>query len=201
MRWFVGAAVALLLVWAWYMASPYVALWDFATAIEQRDVARLSDRVNVRALRGSLARQLAAEEVGGGRGGAMSPSDRQAAAAALAALADPVMQRLLTPGGILDLLRASAEPETEGQPNRTRVKLSSRSLTDLIAVSRWRGFRNVYFALPPEEGPERRFRLQFRLARMKWRLISIDLPEAVRQRLAGELLRRVRAEEPPPKEP
>jgi hypothetical protein len=200
MRWFVGAAVALLLVWAWYMASPYVALWDLGRAIEQRNVARLSDRVNVHAVRVSLARQVAAEEVGGARG-TLSPADRQAAAAALAALADPVMQRLLTPGGILDLLRASADPETEGQPHRRRVKLSSRSLTDLIAVSRWRGFRNVYFALPPEESPERRFRLQFRLARMKWRLISVDLPEAVRQRLAGELLRRVRAEEPEPKEP
>ncbi|HEV7873458.1 MAG TPA: DUF2939 domain-containing protein [Enterovirga sp.] len=200
MRWFVSAAVALLLVWAWYMASPYVALWDLGRAIEQRNVARLSDRVNVHAVRVSLARQVAAEEVGGARG-TLSPADRQAAAAALAALADPVMQRLLTPGGILDLLRASADPDTEGQPHRRRVKLSSRSLTDLIAVSRWRGFRNVYFALPPEESPERRFRLQFRLARMKWRLISVDLPEAVRQRLAGELLRRVRAEEPEPKEP
>jgi hypothetical protein len=201
MRWFVGAAVALLLVWAWYMASPYVALWDLGRAIEQRNVARLSDRVNVHAVRVSLARQVAAEEVGGVRGGTLSPADRQAAAAALAALADPVMQRLLTPCGLLDLLRASADPETHGEPHRRRVKLSSRSLTDLIAVSRWRGFRNVYFALPPEETPERRFRLQFRLARMKWRLISVDLPEAARQRLTVELLRRVRAEEPEPNAP
>lgn len=200
MRWFVGAAMALLLVWAWYMASPYVALWDLGRAIEQRNVARLSDRVNVHAVRVSLARQVAAEEVGG-HGGTLSPADRQAAAAALAALADPVMQRLLTPSGILDLLRASADPEPHGEPHRRRVKLSSRSLTDLIAVSHWRGFRNVYFALPPEESPERRFRLQFRLARMKWRLISVDLPEAVRQRLTVELLRRVRAEQPEPKGP
>jgi hypothetical protein len=69
-------------------------------------------------------------------------------------------------------------------------------LADLVAASRWRGFRNVYFELPPEEPSERRFRLQFRLSRLKWRLIGVDLPEGVRQRLAGELLRRVRAAEP-----
>jgi hypothetical protein len=195
MRWLVGAAIALLLVWAWYMASPYLALWNLATALEQRDTARLSDHVNVRALRVSLSRQLAAEEVATARAGPISAPDRQAAAAALAALADPVMERLLTPGGILDLLRASAGSEASDQPGR-RVKLSARSFTELIAASRWRGFRNVYFALPPEEPPERRFRLQFRLSRFKWRLTTIDLPEAVRQRLAGELMRRVRAADP-----
>jgi hypothetical protein len=195
MRWLVGAAVALLLVWAWYMASPYIALWNLATALEQRDTARLSDHVNVRALRVSLSRQLAAEEVATARAGPISAPDRQAAAAALAALADPVMEHLLTPGGILDLLRASAGSEAPDQPGR-RVKLSARSFTELIAASRWRGFRNVYFALPPEEPPERRFRLQFRLSRFKWRLTTIDLPEAVRQRLAGELMRRVRAADP-----
>jgi hypothetical protein len=195
MRWLVGAAVALLLVWAWYMASPYIALWNLATALEQRDTARLSDHVNVRALRVSLSRQLAAEEVATGRAGPISAPDRQAAAAALAAVADPVMERLLTPGGILDLLRASAGSEAPDQPGR-RVKLSARSFTELIAASRWRGFRNVYFALPPEEPPERRFRLQFRLSRFEWRLTAIDLPEAVRQRLAGELMRRVRAADP-----
>jgi hypothetical protein len=195
MRWLVGAAVALLLVWAWYMASPYIALWNLATALEQRDTARLSDHVNVRALRVSLSRQLAAEEVATARAGPISAPDRQAAAAALAAVADPVMERLLTPGGILDLLRASAGSEASDQPGR-RVKLSARSFTELIAASRWRGFRNVYFALPPEEPPERRFRLQFRLSRFKWRLTTIDLPEAVRQRLAGELMRRVRAADP-----
>jgi hypothetical protein len=34
------------------------------------------------------------------------------------------------------------------------------------------------------------------LSRLKWRLISVDLPERVRQRLAAQLLERVRAADP-----
>jgi hypothetical protein len=198
MRWFVSAAVALLLGWTWYMASPYLALWDLGAAIEQRSVARLSERVNGRALRVSLARQLASDEMlPAGRAGAISAADRQAAVTALAALADPIMEQLLTPGGILDLLWTTTReqaPAPEARPGR--IRLASRSLAELVGASRWRGFRNIYFTLPPDQAPERRFRLQFRLSRLKWRLISVDLPERVRQRLAAQLLERVRAADP-----
>jgi hypothetical protein len=132
-----------------------------------------------------------------GRAGAISAADRQAAVTALAALADPIMEQLLTPGGILDLLWTTTReqaPAPEARPGR--IRLASRSLAELVGASRWRGFRNIYFTLPPDQAPERRFRLQFRLSRLKWRLISVDLPERVRQRLAAQLLERVRAADP-----
>src|SRR5436190_1372633 len=39
MRWFIRSLVALALLWAVYLLSPYVALYNLAKALEARDVA------------------------------------------------------------------------------------------------------------------------------------------------------------------
>ena len=60
MRWFLRSLVALALLWAVYLLSPYVALYNLAKAVEARDVALIGERVDFPALRLSLARQVAA---------------------------------------------------------------------------------------------------------------------------------------------
>ena len=60
MRWFRRSLVALALLWAVYLQSPYVALYNLAKALEARDVALIEERVDFPALRLSLARQIAA---------------------------------------------------------------------------------------------------------------------------------------------
>ena len=69
-----------------------------------------------------------------------------------------------------------------GMPGLGRV-------TAFLQASRWRGFRNVYFTLPPGAAADRRVRLQFRLSRLAWRLVGVEPTPETRARLLSELVR------------
>ena len=197
MRWFVAAILAVLLAWGWFLASPYVAAIDLARAIEQRDSARLVARLNLQALRNAMARQIATSAAVP-PSVAIGPADRQLAAAALTAAASPILDSMLTPEGIGDLIRLPlvqssviAAPMTSAELGRPTLGGGGvPALLGLFRASHWRGFRNVYFGLPPDEPLEQRVRLQFRLSRFKWRLVSLEVTPASRDRLAEAVLGR-----------
>jgi hypothetical protein len=56
-RWILIACVLAVLV---YAASPYVSFWRFRAAVQSRDAAAISSRVDFPAVRASLKRQLVA---------------------------------------------------------------------------------------------------------------------------------------------
>jgi hypothetical protein len=192
MRWFVGSAVALLLLWAAFLASPYLALLDLAGAVEARNTERVSARVNVRAFRLSLAKQVAAAGMGSrALSSALGSPDATLAASAAAAAADPLLERIVTPEGVLTLLQHLGTDRTRPVQLAGRLRPNAEGLSmaaDLVARSRWRGFRNVYFAVAAEPGgPEAR--LQLRLSRFRWRLVALELTPEARARLADEVVR------------
>lgn len=191
MRWFLAILLALLVIWAAYLVSPYWALYRLAAAVERGEVSAVAERVNLRALRFSLAKQVASELAAAGGGGGIAGPDAQLAAGAALALADPFLDEILTPGGIVRLLRTgpSGEPGS-GSPFSQGVAVSIDDLDDFMAASMWRGFRTVYVTLPPDEPREARFRLQLRLSNLTWRLVSLELPEKLRRRIAETLIRR-----------
>jgi hypothetical protein len=210
MRWFLGVTAALFLTWAGYMASPYVALWMLAGGIERGDAAAVSARVNIHALRASLARQVAAEELkrAAPAGQTMSVNEHQLAASALALLADPLTQRLLNPEGMLLLLQAvfaGQEPTRLAEPGKGAVRtgtalgqspgqsagIGASRIADIVGASRWRGFRNFYVTLPTDRPADARFRLQLRFSRLAWRLVAVDLPSGGAEGLSRMLARRV----------
>lgn len=185
MRWLIGALAVIALAWVTYVASPYWAAASFAADIRRGDVLAAAGRVNVHAIRLSLAKQFVSEGLGAGEmQDALGAADVQIAAGTIAAAADPLLAPLLSARGVVDLLRET--PAGEDGPGRTSTP---ERLTGYLAASRWRGFRNVYFALPPDRPAEEQVRLQFRLSRLSWRLVSIDLPAATRKRIAERLLR------------
>ena len=51
MRWVMRSLVALVVAWALFLMSPYVAFYRLAKAVEAKDVAVLTERVNFRAVR------------------------------------------------------------------------------------------------------------------------------------------------------
>ena len=59
MRWVMRSLVALVVAWAIFLMSPYVVFYRLAKAVEAKDVAILTERVNFRAVRISLSRQIA----------------------------------------------------------------------------------------------------------------------------------------------
>src|SRR6478736_6810739 len=101
MRWTLRISFLLFLAWAIFMVSPFVALYDLSKAVEARDVDRITERVNFSALRASLARQilgqfLKTQDLGG--------LDPQTAAQAGTATLNPVLEELITPQALIDLL-------------------------------------------------------------------------------------------------
>lgn len=198
MRWFIAGAGALVVSWAVFLASPFLAARDLATALEDRDLGRIEARVNFRALRTSLARglvtdalaQKAALDIAGG-------SDAQVAASVAAIAAEPLLGEVVTPSGLANLVRAvraeagPARPADDGPADGPDLGIRRLdAVPALLRSARWRGFRTLYLTLPPQATPNRQVRLQLRLSRLSWRLVALELLPETRTRLLEELVGR-----------
>lgn len=196
MRWTVRILGVSALAWVVFLASPFVALHNFAREIEARDIEAVRHRVNFRALRISLLRQVLnayARE----RGRGMDEGQRQFAVNAALALAEPAIEPLLTPEAVIDLLNdgwpdsvLGAEEPASVRRESIAAQLELRSLGSAWAVfrsSEMRGFRNIILALPPGQAADRQFQVRLRLVRSRWKLVAIELPPA----LLGELMRKL----------
>jgi hypothetical protein len=187
MRWLLGSITALLLAWTVYLASPYWSAAQFASAIERGDVEAIASRVNLHALRLSVAKQLADEGIAAAElQAALASTDLLLAAGAAAVVADPVVGRLASARGVIELAR-EARLVQDGAPAKQGWFGRVATAADYVSASRWRGFRNVYFHLPQGRPPVEQLRLQFRLSRLQWRLVSIDLPVELRRRLLARI--------------
>lgn len=213
MIWGLRVAAGLALAWIVYLASPFMALHALGRAVEEGNVAAIQRRVNFRGIRVSLTRQIVAayvDEVGGSN---LSAGERQLAVKAGMEVAEPIVQRLLSPELILDLLddgwpqklaapqsgpspEASPRPSGENagatQPGESVPSVpigrllrinSVQTAYRIYARSELRGFRNVLISLPPGRPLEDRFRLRMRLSGWTWKLISLELPGSVLSRL------------------
>jgi hypothetical protein len=193
MRWLAGGAVALLIIWTAYLVSPYWALVDLAAAIEARSPDRIVERVNFRAIRAALAKQIvAAGAASGAVTSALGSPDSNLAAGSIAVAAEPLLERVVTPEGVAALLRDLDPDSTDGMDRAARLRPDAEGLQtalNLVRRSRWRGFRNVYFTLDAGPARPQGARIQLRLSRMKWRLVGIDLTPEARQRLVDDLVR------------
>jgi hypothetical protein len=156
--------------------------------------------VNFRAVRLSLAKQIVGEALAAKSGAeAVAGPETQVLANTVAVAADPLLEQVVTPEGVFRLLE-ELNPETIRPPqDGPSIRFDARALEaafDTVRNATWRGFRNVAFQLPPRanEGPQ--VRVQFRLSRMNWRVVSIDLPADARQRLLARLSRRSGAPRP-----
>lgn len=188
MRWLFGGATALFLLWAAYVASPYIALLGLASSVVSADVPQISERINLRAIRQSLAKQVVGEAVASRGGAGLGGSEADLAKATIAMAADPFLDRIVTEPGIAGLLADTGLRSMGGAGALDRLAKAPRQVLALATVSRWRGFRNVYFTLPPGVAAPEQVRLQLRLSRLSWRLVGIDLPHAARARLAEAII-------------
>lgn len=187
MRWVWGFGCAALVGWVLFLASPFLALYRLAEAVEARDAASLARRVNLSALRASLLEQLIDEYL---KGAAVDPGQRRAAAAAGAALADPLVAQLATPEALLDLFEdgwpeavAGSRPAEESGPGVGAGLASFGQAARLYAASQTRGFRKILIPVPPDRPRGEAFTLLLRFDGTAWPLTGIDLPDALRRRL------------------
>jgi hypothetical protein len=195
MRWVARTFLALIVLWALYIASPFVALYRFAKAVEAKDLAAIEERVNFRALRTSLTSQLITEYlIATGREGELKGSRRQAAVGIGATVADPLIAQYLTPAalaGFLEDPRVTAVTSGTSQPGVPQA-INLNSLSDawrVFITAETRGFRAITVSVPVDRPADEQFRFQMRLSGVTWRLVGITLPKPLLQRLVQELVK------------
>ena len=191
MRWLFRTGLLLLLTWGFFVISPFVALYDLAEAVKAKDLEAIEERVNFRAVRISLSRQIVVEYLNAvGRGHELDGLDRRLASGAGATIADPLVARLVTPEALVDLLDDGAPQGLTGTASPASFELNFTSLGRAIRVfaqSETRGFRNVYVAWPDDRPREERFKFHLRLSGFTWRLTGIELPATLRRELIKQL--------------
>lgn len=192
MRWTGRFLVALILLWAIYFFSPYVALYGLARAIEAKDVAAIGSRVNFPAVRNSLAKQLIpAYLIATGRESELKGARGQAVVGIGATIADPLIARYLSPAALADLLD---DPRLAANRSASVAGggIGLNSLHDawrLFVTAHSRGFRAISFTVPIDRPSDEQFRLQLRIKSLGWRLVGIELPPPILQRLVQELIK------------
>jgi hypothetical protein len=201
MRWFVRSLLAVAFLWAIYILSPYVALYNLAKAVEARDVALIEERVDFPALRLSLARQIAAayaKAIAPPKDG-KSPTSGVGGGAG-AAYVEPLLEPYVSPQAIVALMRggwrgllgqdaAPGEKPAGAEMLDAASFLTTANLKRLWGLTEWRGFRAFVVKLPQGEAEEP-LQLQFRIAGLTWRLSGIDLPQELKDRLVRDLAAR-----------
>ncbi len=209
-RWWL-AGLAILVLWIAYGASPYLALYRISQAVQAHDAAALEQRVNFRTLRLSLTKQAlaaAVDAIAARRD--LSPRERTILTEASGALAGPLVDSLVTPETLIDLLddgwpvraglardggpREGAPDDTTATSHDTARKdglgLHASTVSQLFALFRSsepRGFRGMVVSYPPDRPVENRFRLRLRLRGWTWRLVDLELPGALRERISQRL--------------
>jgi Protein of unknown function (DUF2939) len=193
MRWTVRLFAALVIAWAAFMVSPFVALNSLARAVEAHDIERLEERVNFRALRISLAKQIVGEYLRGqGRAQELNGFSRSVATGAGASFADPLIAKLVTPAALFSLLDGRLPDAVAGESRPVPLDLPKgwSGLSKALAIflkSETRGFRTVVIPVPDRRARSEQFRLQMRLDGTTWRLIGLELPSPLLAQLVKQL--------------
>ena len=196
MRWIVCVVIAGTVLWLGYAASPFLAVYDLAHALERRDGAAVARRVNFPAVRQSLTEQVASTYLQlTGKDQRLGQVGRSMAIAVASSIAEPIVAKLISAEAVTELLHdgwpSSALPEKMAG---TLPALTSGSLGGVwqVFLHSRQGVRTFVVSVPVAEPQPRRFKLQFRLTAWTWKLSAVELPEHLRARLVQELTRQGR---------
>lgn len=186
MRWTLRISFLLFLAWAIFMVSPFVALYDLDKAVEAKDIDRITERVNFYALRISLSRQILGEYM---KDQDLEGAERDLATEAGAAILNPVVEQLVTPQALIDLLQDGWPEKVAGATSNAaaiplRLDLGSlKQAWRTFIFSESHGFRSVTVPIPVDAANDNQFKLTMRLKGTTWRLSGIDLPRSLREEL------------------
>jgi hypothetical protein len=186
-RWGLWIILTLGILLSVYLASPLIALHSIASAVETKDAVAVTERIDFPALRRSLTKQIVQEylKLTGKKLPLHAIGKRL-----VVSVADPVVARLMTVRALLDLLgKGDAGEQAKVPIERAPFTPSSfESLWRLWLNSDYRG-RSFYVYLPPKKPRAEQFRAHLRLIGWRWRIIGLNLPEDLKERLARELVK------------
>jgi hypothetical protein len=187
MRWAVWITLTLGILLVVYIASPLIALHSIASAVEARDAVALTERIEFPAVRRSLTKQiLATYRKLTGKTLPLGAIGKRFAVS----VADPVVARLMTVTALLDLLGKGEAGKGE------KVHIGRAPFTPTAFKSLWRLWlnsdylgRDFYVYLPPEGPRDDQFAVHLRPIHWRWKVVGVDLPEELKERLAQEVIK------------
>ena len=189
MRKSTATILALGIVWIGYTAWPLYDLLVLVRAIEVRDVETVKRHVYFDAVRRSLSSQLIAAYMRR-TGNKVSPLAQSMAAAALG-IADPILNKLVSPEALSELLSVGWPVPVVPNPPPGTVGISMNTIGTI-----WQIFGNSEYGIgrfeasaPSALPQQQRFGLTFRLLQWRWQLADISLPETIQNLLADELIK------------
>ena len=192
MRKTIATFVVLSAILIGYTAWPLYDLFVLVRAIETRDVDTVVRHVYFDQVRISLTNQIVAAYVRR-TGMQISPLARSMAGAALG-IADPIVNKLISPEALSELLAIGWPVPVLPDPPPGTVGITRSTIGTI-----WQIFGNSEYGLgrfevaaPAVLPPQQRFRLTFRLLQWRWRLVAVTLPENIQNLLADELIKVMR---------
>jgi hypothetical protein len=188
MRHTIRVLAVLALVWIGYLAWPIFDLFLLIRAVENRDVGTVTNLVYFDAVRISLTDQVVDAYLR--RAGIqIGPLRRNMAAAAIAY---PVVEKLISPQAVSELLTAGwPTPVLPAPPGTIGITTNTIGTIWQVFANSEYGFGRFEVAAPAVLPRQQRFHLQFRLLQWRWRLVGIIVPEHIVSLLADELVRAV----------
>src|SRR6516225_3917053 len=191
MKRFIPTFLVLLALLVGYWAWPFLALRGLAAALQAGDVTAINEEVDYPRLRRSLTEQIIGAYLRlTGRAsqlGALGPL----ATAVGASIVDPWVSQIVNPENLAQLLRGGTV-STELGP--VSFKFGNLPATLNLAWDAWLsseyGLGHFSVWLPPGATEASQFRLRMQLLRWHWKITGIDLPEKLRDQIAGELAKK-----------
>jgi hypothetical protein len=182
-------AVALVVLVA-YAAWPLLGLKKLVDAVQSRDVASLSARVDVRAIKQSLVGQIALAYMRAS-GKQTGPLETRIAMAAAMALAGPRVDAMLTPDQLMKLLSQGGAKHFGDAVKLGVPELQTPNLHNLYRLIRNTQYSGTVFSLvlPLTSDESSGYRLQLTLEDWTWKLSGIGLPQNIQKQIAAEVIR------------
>ncbi len=195
-RWLVIVGVVVVLglgYWVW----PLVGAAQLARTARSGDAGQVFDRVDVDALRRSLARQIATAYLDvSGKGKKMGAFGRSVAGAAVTTVADPYVAELLTPDNVMALLSKGRVNEIKLGGRPVVVKAGLPDFSTLLDAHLWSAVTGSYFdqlrdfVIPVDggHGEDDQYGVHMHLVGLTWKLGGLDLPAPLLTEMAHAIL-------------
>jgi hypothetical protein len=191
MKRFIPAFFILLAFLVGYWAWPFFDLRALVAALETGNVPAINEEVDYTRLRRSFTEQIISAYLRvTGRAsqlGALGPL----ATAVGASIVDPWVSQIVNPENLAQLLRGGTVSSELGPVSFRFGDLPySLNLAWRAWLSSEYGVGRFSIWLPPDAAETYQFRLRLQLLQWHWKVTGIELPEKLREQIAGELAKK-----------
>ncbi|MDP2409683.1 MAG: DUF2939 domain-containing protein [Pseudolabrys sp.] len=188
----IQAVLFVLVLLTAYAAWPLVGLKGIVDAVQAKDAATLSERIDRPALKRSLIDQIGRAYLRvSGKDQGLNEFEIRIALQIAATLAGAKVDEMLSPSALINLLEQSGGTAPYGNLQVGLPGLEAPSFANLGRLVRNTEYSgtNFYILLPLTSDEQTGYRLRLTLQDWTWKLSGIGLPEQVKTRIASEIAR------------